>query len=158
MFLTHEDLINIACVRTIWVTQDPIIVRAQSGATAKWAPWSRSLWGKTLPPLLSTWRWLYEKGTCGHLRAESHPHYTFCAFPSFHIRMFPQTPVGMRWKFKSTGPGKFRHLSTRSRQRHWTSKSIQYFGHQMQKANSLEKTLMLGKIEGKRRRERQRMR
>ena len=33
-----------------------------------------------------------------------------------------------------------------------------YFGHLMQKANSLEKTLMLGKIEGKRRRGQQRMR
>ena len=29
---------------------------------------------------------------------------------------------------------------------------LQYFGHQMQRANSLEKTLMLGKIEGRRRR------
>ena len=35
---------------------------------------------------------------------------------------------------------------------------IQYFGHLMQKANSLEKTLMLGKIEGRRRRGSQRMR
>ena len=34
----------------------------------------------------------------------------------------------------------------------------QYFGHLMQRANSLEKTLMLGKIEGKRRRVWQRMR
>ena len=34
----------------------------------------------------------------------------------------------------------------------------QYFGHLMQRADSLEKTLMLGKIEGRRRRERQRMR
>ena len=34
----------------------------------------------------------------------------------------------------------------------------QYFGHLMQRANSLEKTPMLGKIEGKRRRGRQRMR
>ena len=34
----------------------------------------------------------------------------------------------------------------------------QYFGHLMQKANSLEKTLMLGKIEGRRRRGQQRMR
>ena len=32
---------------------------------------------------------------------------------------------------------------------------FQYFGHLMRKANSLEKTLMLGKIEGKRRRGRQ---
>ena len=35
---------------------------------------------------------------------------------------------------------------------------LQYFGHLMQTANSLEKTLMLGKTEGKRRREWQRMR
>ena len=35
---------------------------------------------------------------------------------------------------------------------------LQYFGHQMQRTDSLEKTLMLGKIEGERRRGRQRMR
>ena len=35
---------------------------------------------------------------------------------------------------------------------------FQYFGHLMRRANSLEKTMMLGKIEGKRRRGRQRMR
>ena len=35
---------------------------------------------------------------------------------------------------------------------------VQYFGHLMQRTNSLEKTLMLGKIEGRRRRGRQRMR
>ena len=35
---------------------------------------------------------------------------------------------------------------------------LQYFGHLMQRANSLEKTLMLGKVEGRRRKERQRMR
>ena len=34
----------------------------------------------------------------------------------------------------------------------------QYFGHLMQRAESLEKTLMLGKIEGRRKRGRQRMR
>ena len=34
----------------------------------------------------------------------------------------------------------------------------QYLGHMMQKTFSLEKTLVLGKVEGKRRRERQRMR
>ena len=33
---------------------------------------------------------------------------------------------------------------------------LQHFGHLMQRANSLEKTLMLGKIEGRRRRGRQR--
>ena len=35
---------------------------------------------------------------------------------------------------------------------------LQYFGHLMQRTNSLEKTLMLGKIEGGRRKGRQRMR
>ena len=35
---------------------------------------------------------------------------------------------------------------------------VQYFGHLMQRADSLEKTLMLGKVEGRRRRGRQRMR
>ena len=34
---------------------------------------------------------------------------------------------------------------------------LQYFGHLMQSADSLEKTLMLGKIEGRRRRGQQRM-
>ena len=35
---------------------------------------------------------------------------------------------------------------------------LQYFGHMMQRADSFEKTLMLGKIEGRRKRGRQRMR
>ena len=35
---------------------------------------------------------------------------------------------------------------------------LHYFGHLMQRADSLEKTLMLGKMEGKRRRGQQRMR
>ena len=39
-----------------------------------------------------------------------------------------------------------------------TKLKLQYFGHLMQRTDSLEKTLMLGKIEGRRRRGRQRMR
>ena len=35
---------------------------------------------------------------------------------------------------------------------------LQYFGHLMQRADSFEKTLMLGKLEGRRRRGQQRMR
>ena len=38
------------------------------------------------------------------------------------------------------------------------AEKLQYFGHLMQRADSLEKTLMLGKIEGQRRRRQQRMR
>ena len=42
---------------------------------------------------------------------------------------------------------------------HWKLKlKLQYFGHLIQKTDSLEKTLMLGGIGGKRRRGRQRMR
>ena len=37
-------------------------------------------------------------------------------------------------------------------------RKLQYFGHLMRRADSLEKTLMLGKIEGRRRRGRQKMR
>ena len=36
--------------------------------------------------------------------------------------------------------------------------NLQYFGHLMRKANSLEKTLMLGKIEGRRKKGQQRIR
>ena len=36
--------------------------------------------------------------------------------------------------------------------------ALRYFGHLMQRADSIEKTLMLGKIEGRRRRGQQRMR
>ena len=38
------------------------------------------------------------------------------------------------------------------------NQKLQYFGHLMQRADSFEKTLILGKIEGRRRRGRQRMR
>ena len=37
-------------------------------------------------------------------------------------------------------------------------RKLQHFGHLMQRTNSLEKTLMLGNVEGRRRRGRQRMR
>ena len=40
----------------------------------------------------------------------------------------------------------------------WLMLKLQYYGHQMQRTDSLEKTLMLGKIEGRKRRGRQRMR
>ena len=44
-----------------------------------------------------------------------------------------------------------------SLQRLMLTLKLQYFGHLMQRANSLEKTLMLGKIEGRRRRGRETM-
>ena len=44
-----------------------------------------------------------------------------------------------------------------SLERWMLKQKFQYFGHLMQRTDSLKKTLMLGKIEGRRRRERQRM-
>ena len=49
-------------------------------------------------------------------------------------------------------------LSQYSLERWMLTLKPQYFGHLMRRADSLEKTLMLGKIEGMRRRGRQRMR
>ena len=46
---------------------------------------------------------------------------------------------------------------TPERKKGWSQK-LQYFGHLMRRVDSLEKTLMLGGIEGKRRKGRQRMR
>ena len=46
----------------------------------------------------------------------------------------------------------------RSLERLMLKLKLQYFGHLMRRADSLEKTLMLGKTEGRRRRGRQRMR
>ena len=46
----------------------------------------------------------------------------------------------------------------RSLERLMLKLKLQYFGHLVRRADSLEKTLMLGKIEGRRRRGRQRMR
>ena len=50
------------------------------------------------------------------------------------------------------------HFSKRETRRNLNVQILQSFGHLMQRADSLEKTLMLGKIEGRRRRGRQRMR
>ena len=51
-------------------------------------------------------------------------------------------------------------FNTKSRSRfsnHYEIMKLQYFGHLMQRADSLEKTLMLGEIEGRERRGQQRM-
>ena len=52
-------------------------------------------------------------------------------------------------------------FNTKSKSRfsnHYEIMKLQYFGHLMQRADSLEKTLMLGEIEGRERRGQQRMR
>ena len=49
-------------------------------------------------------------------------------------------------------------VSTRVRTRVYSSLTLQYFGHWMRRTDTLEKTLILGKIEGKRRKGQQRTR
>ena len=49
-------------------------------------------------------------------------------------------------------------VSLRKRKELMLKLKLQYFGHLMRRADSFEKTLMLGKIEGRRRREQQRIR
>ena len=71
---------------------------------------------------------------------------------SFRIDWFDLLAVkGLSRVFSNTAVQKHQFFSA-------NGTPLQYFGHLMQKANSLEKTLMLGKIKGKRRRGRQRMR
>ena len=58
-------------------------------------------------------------------------------------------PLGWPWEAQS---------SPRVARESWLKLKLQYFGHLMQRVDSLEKTLMLGGIGGRRRRGRQRMR
>ena len=59
-----------------------------------------------------------------------------------------------------THPGRQAFISSGSKEARSAlePRRVQYFGHLMQRADSFEKTLMLGKIEGRRRRGRQRTR
>ena len=73
----------------------------------------------------------------------------------------PAAPA-LEGRFLTTGPlGKSLHVTDSLRGIIFGSDvklKLQYFGHLMQRADSLEKTLMLGMIEGKRKRRQQRMR
>ena len=63
------------------------------------------------------------------------------------------------WTVRSTVQSILKEISPRcSLEGLMLKLTLQYFGHLMRRADSLEKTLMLGKIEGRRRRGRQRMR
>ena len=64
----------------------------------------------------------------------------------------------MHHHFTANDPGRAQALCKQFIIQLMLKLKLQYFGHQMQRADSLEKTLMLGKIEGRRRRGRQRMR
>ena len=63
------------------------------------------------------------------------------------------------WMARTSNQSILKEISPRcSLERLMLNLSLQYFGHLMQRADSFEKTLMLGKIEGRRRRGQQRMR
>jgi len=63
------------------------------------------------------------------------------------------------WTARKSSQSILKEISPEYSLEGWMLKrKLQYFGHLMRRTDSLEKTLMLGKIEGRRRRGRQRMR
>ena len=82
-------------------------------------------------------------------------HQRIDAFELWYWRRFLRVPWTARWSNQSI----LKEINPDySLEEMMLKLKLQYFGHMMQWANSLEKTLMLGKIEGRRRRGRQRMR
>ena len=76
----------------------------------------------------------------------SEPHLCFDPTSSFFLKIFPHSFPVAYWILEQSLEGLMLKLK------------LQYFGHLIWRANSLGKTLMLGKIEGRRRRGQQRMR
>ena len=73
--------------------------------------------------------------------------------------MVLEKTLGVPWTAKRSNQSILKEISPEhSLERLMLKLKLQYFGHLMQRINSLAKTLMLGKIEGRRRRGRQRMR
>ena len=63
------------------------------------------------------------------------------------------------WTARRSNQSILKVISTKYSLEGWMLKlKLQYYGHMMRRTNSLEKTLMLGKIEGEKRRGQQRMR
>ena len=63
------------------------------------------------------------------------------------------------WTARRSNQSILKEISSGIHRKHWcVSWNSNYFGHLMQRADSLEKTMILGKIEGRRRRGQQRMR
>ena len=66
--------------------------------------------------------------------------------------------MGVQWTARRSNQSIFKEINPEySSEELMLKLKLQYFGHLMQKADSLEKTLTLGKTEGKRRRGQQRM-
>ena len=76
------------------------------------------------------------------------------AFELWHLRRFLRVP----WTARRSNQSIMQISPDISLEGLMLKLKLQYFGHLMRRADSLEKTLMLGKIEGRRRRGRQRMR
>ena len=80
---------------------------------------------------------------------------------NFHIKTHPKLsnfPPTLFSRYKKIKPVNPKRNSKYSLEGLILKLKLQYYGHPMQRANSLEKTLMLGKIEGRRRRGPQRKR
>ena len=67
-------------------------------------------------------------------------------------------PLRVPWIVRRLNQSVLREINPEYLERLMLKLKLQYFGHMMQRTDSSEKTLMLGKIEGGRRREQQRMR
>ena len=80
-------------------------------------------------------------------------HWVNDAFELWRWRRFLRVP----WTVRTSNPSILKEISPEYSLEGLMLK-LQYFGHLMQRASSLERTLMLGKIEGRRRRGQQRMR
>ena len=76
------------------------------------------------------------------------------AFKLWHWRRLLRVP----WTARNSNQSILKEINPERMEGLMLKLKLLYFGHLMQRANSLEKTLMLGKIEGRRRRGRQRMR
>ena len=78
---------------------------------------------------------------------------------AFELWCWTRRLLRVPWTAKRSNQSILKEINTKySLERLMLKLKLQYFGHLMQKADSLEKTLMLGKIEGRRRRGQPRMR
>ena len=77
---------------------------------------------------------------------------------AFELQFWKRSETPLDCKEISTGSARRSNQSSQSLEELMLKLKLQYFHHLMQRADSFEKTLMLGKTEGRRRRGRQRMR
>ena len=98
------------------------------------------------PVVMYGWEsWTIKKAECWRIYASS----VWCWRRLFRVP----------WTARKSNQSILKEINTEySLERLMLKLKLQYFGHLMQRADSLEKILMLGKIEGRRRRGRQRMR